>query len=111
NSANGALAGNLLGEIDRCATAPGRSLLADDLSAPLLDRQAIEARLALVQFFHDDQLRREHVREALKAMPDCGRALGRLVAGRGCPRDLAQLRDGLAAAAALSSELVAMPDR
>ena len=91
--------------------AAGRRLLAADLSAPLLDRAAIEARLALVQFFHDDQLRREHVREALKAMPDIGRALGRLAAGRGGPRDLAQLRDGLAGAAALQAQLEAMPGR
>ena len=110
-SASGSVAGSLLGEIDRCVTAPGRRLLAADLSAPLLDRAAIEARLALVQFFHDDQLRREHVREALKAMPDIGRALGRLAAGRGSPRDLAQLRDGLAAGAELKAELDAMPAR
>ena len=109
-SATGKVAGSLLGEIDRCVTPPGRRLLAADLSAPLLDRHAIEGRLALVQFFHDDQLRREHVRDALRAMPDFGRALGRLVAGRGSPRDLAQLRDGLAAAAALKAELGAMPD-
>ena len=32
---------------------------------------------------------------ALRALPDIGRALGRLVAGRGGPRDLGQLRDGL----------------
>ena len=84
---------------------PGRRLLAADLSAPLTDRPAIEARLALVAWFHDDPLRRDRVREALKAMPDIGRALGRLVAGRGSPRDLALLRDGLGAAAALRDEL------
>ena len=32
-------------------------------------------------------------------MPDFARALARLAAGRGSPRDLALLRDGLAAAA------------
>ena len=110
-SAGGSLAGSLLAEIDRCVTAPGRRLLAADLSAPLLDRHAIDARLALVQFFHDDQLRRENVREALKAMPDIGRALGWLVSGRGSPRDLAQLRDGLTAAAALKADLEALPER
>jgi DNA mismatch repair protein MutS len=110
-SAAGTVAGSLLGELDRCVTAPGRRLLAADLSAPLLDQRAIEARLALVQFFHDDQLRRERVRDALKAMPDIGRALGRLAAGRGGPRDLAQLRDGLTAAAHLKAELEALPAR
>ena len=51
------------------------------------------------------------MREALKAMPDIGRALGRLIAGRGSPRDLALLRDGLQASAAMKAELEAEPDR
>ena len=107
----GSVIGSLLGTIDRCVTAPGRRLLATDLSAPLTDRLAIEARLALVQWLHEDPLRRERVRDALKAMPDIGRAIGRLVAGRGNPRDLALLRDGLIAAAALKAELEAEADR
>jgi DNA mismatch repair protein MutS len=107
----GSIAGSLLGCIDRCVTAPGRRLLAADLSAPLTDIRAIEARLALVQWLHDEPLRRERVREALKAMPDIGRALGRLIAGRGSPRDLALLRDGLQASAALKAELEFEPER
>ena len=107
----GTVAGSLLGCIDRCVTAPGRRLLAADLAAPLTDRHAIEARLALVQWLHEEPLRRERVRDALKAMPDIGRALGRLVAGRGSPRDLALLRDGLIASASLKQELEAEPDR
>jgi DNA mismatch repair protein MutS len=77
----------------------------------LTDIHAIEARLALVQWLHEEPIRRTRVREALKAMPDIGRALGRLVAGRGSPRDLALLRDGLQASAALRSEMEAEPDR
>jgi DNA mismatch repair protein MutS len=107
----GAVTGSLLGCIDRCVTAPGRRLLAADLSAPLTDIRAIEARLALVQWLHEEPIRRARARESLKAMPDIGRALGRLVAGRGSPRDLALLRDGLQAAAALRSELEAERDR
>jgi DNA mismatch repair protein MutS len=107
----GSLAGSLLATIDRCVTAPGRRLLASDLSAPLTDERSIEARLALVQWLYEEPLRRERLRDALKAMPDVGRALGRLVAGRGSPRDLALLRDGLTAAAALKAELEAEPDR
>jgi len=107
----GSIAGSLLGCIDRCVTAPGRRLLAADLSAPLTDIRTIEARLALVQWLHDEPLRRERLRDTLKAMPDIGRALGRLVAGRGSPRDLALLRDGLAASAALRAELEQEPDR
>ena len=101
----GSVAGSLLGVVDRCVTAPGRRMLGADLSAPLTDRRAIEARLALVQWCHDEPLRRERLREALRAMPDLGRALARLVAGRGSPRDLAALRDGLIASAALQKEV------
>jgi DNA mismatch repair protein MutS len=110
-SVSGSAAGSLLGEIDRCQTAAGRRLLCEDISAPLTDKPAIEARLALVQWLHEDAIRRERVRQALKAMPDFARALARLAAGRGSPRDLALLRDGLAAAAALKSELEAEPER
>ncbi|HEX6603792.1 MAG TPA: DNA mismatch repair protein MutS, partial [Sphingomicrobium sp.] len=110
-SISGTVAGSLLGEIDRCQTAAGRRLLCEDVSAPLTDRTAIEARLALVAWLHEDAIRRERVRQALKAMPDFARALARLTAGRGSPRDLALLRDGLAAAAALQHELEGEPDR
>ena len=51
------------------------------------------------------------MRAALKAMPDFARALARLAAGRGSPRDLALLRDGLGAADALKRELEGEPDR
>ena len=103
-SATGETKGSLWHEVDRCVTAAGRRMLAGDLSAPLTDRRRIERRLALVQHFHEQQSLRASVREALKAMPDIGRALGRLVAARGGPRDLAQLRDGLIAAATLRDE-------
>ncbi|MBA3511681.1 MAG: DNA mismatch repair protein MutS, partial [Sphingomonas sp.] len=109
-SASGAVAGSLLGEIDRCQSAAGRRLLAEDISAPLTERPPIEARLALVAWLHEDALRRERVRTALKAMPDFARALARLAAGRGSPRDLALLRDGLGAAGSLQGELKSEPD-
>ncbi|GAA4032089.1 DNA mismatch repair protein MutS [Sphingomonas rosea] len=101
----GAIAGSLLGEVDRCVTAAGRRLLGQDLAAPLTDRDAIEARLDLVAWFTEEPIRRERVRAALRSLPDLGRALGRLVAGRGSPRDLASLRDGLSGAADLGRAL------
>jgi DNA mismatch repair protein MutS len=110
-SIGGSLAGSLLGEIDRCQTAAGRRLLGEDVASPLTDKAAIEQRLALVAWLHDDAIRRERVRSALKAMPDFARALARLAAGRGSPRDLALVRDGLAAADALKRELETEADR
>ncbi|MEC7930710.1 MAG: DNA mismatch repair protein MutS, partial [Pseudomonadota bacterium] len=49
----GTRAGSLLGAIDRTVTGAGARLLGQDLSAPLMDLPAIEARLGLVQLFHD----------------------------------------------------------
>src|SRR5690348_6146630 len=110
-STAGGVEGSLLGEIDRCQTAAGRRLLCEDIAAPLTDRSAIERRLALVAWLHEAPLRRERVRIALRQLPDIARALARLSAGRGSPRDLALLRDGLAGAAALRSELEMEPER
>jgi DNA mismatch repair protein MutS len=110
-SVSGGVPGSLMGEIDRCQTAAGRRLLASDISAPLTDKAGIEQRLALVAWLHEDALRRERTRSALRAMPDFARALARLTAGRGSPRDLAVLRDGLSAAEALKTELSGEPDR
>jgi DNA mismatch repair protein MutS len=110
-STSGSAAGSLLTEIDRCQTACGRRLLGEEISAPLTSREEIEQRLGLVAWFHEDSIRRERFRSALKALPDFSRALGRLTAGRGNPRDLALLRDGLAGAAELASEVEQAPDR
>ncbi|MGX7951460.1 DNA mismatch repair protein MutS [Tsuneonella sp. HG249] len=110
-STRGGRAGSLLDAIDRCSTGAGARQLAEDLSAPLTDRAAIEARLALVAWLHDDPLLRTDLRTALRALPDVGRALGRVVAGRGSPRDLGQLRDGLDSARRMRDHLAAQADR
>ncbi|MFC3101568.1 DNA mismatch repair protein MutS [Altererythrobacter lauratis] len=107
----GGRAGSLLAEVDRCVTGAGARLLADDLSAPLAERPAIEERLALVAEIHRDPLLRADIRAHLRSIPDLGRALGRIVAGRGSPRDLGQLRDGLEEAGRLHSLLAARKDR
>ncbi len=87
--------GSLLDAVDRTVTGGGARLLAADISAPLLDRHRIEARLELVDYFRDSERFRTDLRNALKALPDVARATGRLAAARGGPRDLAALRDGL----------------
>jgi DNA mismatch repair protein MutS len=107
-SASGTRAGSLLATVDRTVTGAGARLLAADLGAPLLDRPAIEARLDLVALCADDAGLRDSLRKQLRALPDIGRALGRLVAGRGNPRDLGQLRDGLDAARRLHDRLATL---
>ena len=109
-AATGGRAGSLLHAVDRTVTGAGARLLAADLGAPLLDRAAIEARLDLVALLEGDSGLRESLRRQLKALPDIGRALGRLVAGRGGPRDLGQLRDGLNETRRLNARLTALPD-
>ena len=99
--------GSLVACVDRCATGAGARQLAEDLSAPLADRAAIEQRLAGVQHFHGDPLLRGDIRAVLRQAPDIGRALGRIVAGRGSPRDLGQIRDGLTEARRLRDMLSA----
>src|SRR6185437_6687789 len=109
-SLDGRLDGSLLATIDRTLTGPGARLLAERLAAPLTDRGEIERRLDLVQLFVERPALRERVRETLKRTPDIERALQRLSVGRGGPRDLAALRDGLDSAETLAAFLGAEPE-
>jgi DNA mismatch repair protein MutS len=109
-ASTGGRKGSLIDAVDRCVTGAGARQLADDLSAPLTDRLAIAERLELVEWLHGDALLREDLRAALRALPDVGRALGRVVAGRGSPRDLGQLRDGLSGARTIADRFAAMDD-
>lgn len=93
--------GALLDVIDRTLTGAGARLLAARLSAPLTDPGAIAERLDAVEFFHDDARLTDDLRAALAQVPDVARALSRISLGRGGPRDLAAVRDGLIQASAL----------
>lgn len=96
-SVRGSREGSLLACVDRTVTSAGGRMLAERISRPLTDVAAINARLDAVQFFLDARDRRDGVREELRAAGDLARALTRLALGRGGPRDLANLRDGLIA--------------
>lgn len=87
--------GSLLSCIDQTVTAAGARLLQSRLSAPLTDIAAIQQRLDEVEILFDQALLRESIRTELRKTPDMERALSRLSAGRGGPRDLGQIRDGL----------------
>jgi DNA mismatch repair protein MutS len=104
-SLDGRRDGSLLATIDRTLTGPGARLLAERIAAPLTGRKEIDRRLDLVQLFVERAGVRERVREALKRTPDIERALQRLSVGRGGPRDLLALRDGLVSAEALAGTL------
>lgn len=105
-ASGGGRKGSLVEAVDRCVTGAGARQLAEDLGAPLTDLAAIAGRLGLVEWLHDDPLLRGDLRGALRALPDVGRALGRVVAGRGSPRDLGQIRDGLDGARRIRDHLL-----
>jgi len=87
--------GSLLAVMDRTITGPGARLLATRLAEPLTDARAIGNRLDAVDALAGFERLREDLRGVLKKCPDMVRALSRLTLGRGGPRDLAAVRDGL----------------
>src|SRR5712692_4589396 len=90
--------GSLLDAIDCTVTPAGSRLLAQRLAAPLTDSAAVARRLDAIATFVADTATRDELRSTLRAAPDISRALARLSVGRGGPRDLAGLRDGIFAA-------------
>lgn len=105
-SLNGELAGSLLSVIDRTVTGSGARLLARRLGSPLTDVHEIGDRLDEVAFFAGESGLRETVRRNLRSTPDVERGLSRLTLGRGGPRDLAAIRDGLRSAHVLRDLLL-----
>ena len=102
--------GTLLAAIDRTVTGPGARLLAARIARPLIAPAAIERRLDLVAWLAERGRLRSDLRGGLKGAGDMARALSRLALGRGGPRDLGTLRDGLAAGATLAARLAAEAD-
>ncbi|MBT6093689.1 MAG: DNA mismatch repair protein MutS [Rhodospirillaceae bacterium] len=95
---SGAHQGSLLSVMDRTVTGPGARLLATRLAQPLTDPLTIGHRLDAVSALVGVERLREDIRETLTKCPDMARALSRLTLGRGGPRDLAAVRDGLSRA-------------
>ena len=91
--------GSLLSVIDRTVTGAGGRLLAQRLAAPLTDSAEIARRLDAVEFLLTEEATRKSLRTMLSHAPDIERALSRLSVGRGGPRDLAGILEGLARAA------------
>jgi DNA mismatch repair protein MutS len=102
---SGERTGSLLTAIDRTITAAGTRLLAQRLAAPLTDPGEIGHRLDAVETFVRDGALRDDMRQRLKSAPDLARSLSRIAVGRGGPRDLAAIRDGIFAAARIAERL------
>ncbi len=99
---SGAREGSLLACVDRTVTSAGARRLADRIGRPLAVAAAINARLDAVEHFAERRSLREALRSAMRGSADMARALSRLALGRGGPRDLGALRDGLTAGEAIS---------
>ncbi|HEY7232204.1 MAG TPA: DNA mismatch repair protein MutS [Pseudolabrys sp.] len=110
-SLSGDRRGSLLDTIDRTVTAAGSRMLAQRLAAPLTDPLQIAKRLDSVASFAIDASARAETRSRLHAAPDLARSLSRLAVGRGGPRDLAAIRDGILAAADLARAIASLKDK
>ncbi len=95
---DGGTSHTLLAAVQRTLTAAGARMLGELLAAPLTGIAGIAARQDGWAFLLANPPVAAAIRTALRSAPDIARALARLSLGRGGPRDLAALRDGLAAA-------------
>jgi DNA mismatch repair protein MutS len=102
---SGTREGSLIAAIDLTVTPGGSRLLAERLAAPLTATEAIKRRLDTIAMLVEDRGLRADLRAKLKSTPDLVRPLSRLSLQRSGPRDLAALRDGLFAAAAIAERI------
>lgn len=82
--------------VDRCQTAMGSRLLSRWLNRPLRDRAVLEARQDSISCLLE-RFRFEGLQPQLKEIGDVERVLARIGLRNARPRDLARLRDALAA--------------
>jgi DNA mismatch repair protein MutS len=100
---------SLMGSVRQTLTPAGARLLARWIGEPLTDPTAIAERQDGWAWLLANPDIARSLRAVLRAAPDIARALGRLSLRRGGPRDLAVIRDGLAAADAARAELTGDP--
>ncbi|GHU62864.1 DNA mismatch repair protein MutS [Clostridia bacterium] len=87
--------GSLLWALDRTRTAMGARMLKNWVKEPLIDKNAIDARLNAVEYLLDAVFVRSDLMETLKAIYDVERIAARASAGTANGRDLQALRMSL----------------
>ena len=92
NSKDNTVMGTLLWVLDQCKSSMGSRLLKKIVKNPLLDIEEIEKRQKHVQYFIEEVLEREELRESLKDIYDIERIIGRLVLENENGRDLIALK-------------------
>ena len=98
-------AGTLLSVLDRTTTPMGARLLRQWLLAPLVTRDAIDARLDAVEALVGEATACAALRAALDGVRDMERLGGKAAAGRATPRELAALGDSLARLPSVSAAM------
>jgi DNA mismatch repair protein MutS len=97
-SLSGERRGSLLALIDKTKTSSGSRLLAQYISAPLIDVDAINNRLNLVEFFITNSELSNGLTTLLAHIGDTERSIARFSFNRGGPRDLQIIKQSLQAA-------------
>ena len=87
--------GSLLSVVDRTITGAGARLLKQRLNSPLIDSCEINKRLDSVDFFVKKDELLLKLRTELKKTGDMARSVSRLGLGRGSPKDILTLSQGL----------------
>jgi DNA mismatch repair protein MutS len=96
----------MLSVLDRTTTAMGGRLLRDWLVRPLVDRNAIQARLDAVAELKERMAQRVSIRTTLRTVQDMARLSGRVTLGVSGPRDLLALKQSLSALPELRMQLM-----
>ncbi len=91
STATGRRDGSLAGVLDRTKTPLGARRLGEWLSAPLVDKAAIDERLDAVAALVADANLAARLAEKLTGVGDLERLTGRVIAGRAGPRDLERI--------------------
>lgn len=97
--------GSLFGTLDKSATAMGGRRLAQWLSAPLLDVDAIRSRHDAIEELVERAVLRAEIVDSLRGVADLERLLGRLALGAGNARDARALGISLGHLADLAQKL------
>ncbi len=88
--------GSLLGVLDQTRTPMGKRLLRQWVNKPLLNLQAINSRLDMVEFFFQNGVLRKQVSELLAKFHDLERLINRISSQAARPPDLVALREDFA---------------
>jgi DNA mismatch repair protein MutS len=99
----------LIAALDATVTGMGARLLRSWMMKPLIDREAIEARLDAVAHLMQQTMVRGEIRRELKGILDLERLTSRITLGLATPRELVALRKSLAQLPALKNFLTPPP--